>query len=197
MKVFSATPTPACIWLTGLPCAGKSTIARALSKRLNSKAILNTVLDADEIRHTLNADLGFCRGDRTENARRIAEVAKMFLTVGAIPIVAAISPYRDDRNLAASIIRPFSMIEIYVHAPVDVCIARDVKGLYARARMGEVTDLVGVDVCYEPPERPHVTIDSALLGVEQAVEHLWLAISADVVPVGMMLAHGTAQRQQR
>lgn len=158
-----------CVWLTGLPCAGKSTLARALSAELDAMEIRNVVLDADELRRSLNADLDFSRAARTENARRLAEVARLFLLHGTLPIVAAISPYRSDRELARKRLQPFPMLEVFVSAPAQICIERDVKGLYAQALQGRLSGLVGVDVEYETSPAPDLTIATHHLDLNASV----------------------------
>jgi adenylyl-sulfate kinase len=169
----SSPPTaPQCVWLTGLPSAGKSSTAQALAASLAADGIRHVVLDADALRQTLNADLGFSRADRTENVRRIAQVARLFLGNGSVAIVAAITPYRDDRALVRGILQPFNMLEVFVSAPVQVCMDRDVKGLYARARAGAVKDLVGVDIDYEPPEQPDVLLHTDRSRLDESVVRL-------------------------
>lgn len=158
-----------CLWLTGLPCAGKSTLARSLSVALSELAVRHVVLDADDLRRTLNADLDFSRSARTENARRLAHVAKLFLAHGSLPIVAAISPFRSDRQLAADLLQPFSMREVFLSTPLPVCIERDVKGLYGQALAGGLTAMVGLDVDYEQPEAPAITIPTHRLPLDASV----------------------------
>jgi adenylyl-sulfate kinase len=176
----SPLTTPQCVWLTGLPCAGKSSTAQALAASLAADGVRHVVLDADAMRQTLNADLGFTRADRTENVRRIAQVARLFLGNGSVAIVAAITPYRDDRALVRDILQPFRMLEVFVSAPVQVCMARDVKGLYARAKAGDVKDLVGVDIDYEVPEQPDVLLHTDRSRIDESVARLRTALAGKV-----------------
>lgn len=160
------------LWLTGLSGAGKSTLAAALERRLFEEGFFAQVLDGDNIRTGLNANLGFSEEDRAENIRRIAEVAKLYLHSGIITICSFISPTRKIRQLARNIIGEKDFYEIFVHAPLNVCESRDVKGLYAKARRGEIKQFTGIDAPYEPPEKPFCTIDTTKLSVQQAVEIL-------------------------
>jgi len=148
------------LWLTGLPSSGKSTIAFTLEHALIERGHLAYVLDGDNIRHGLNKDLGFCPADRQENIRRIGEVAKLFTDAGAITITSFISPYRKDRDAARALHEPGDFFEIHVACPVEVCMQRDVKGLYKKALAGEIKGFTGVDAPYEPPERPDLVIRS-------------------------------------
>lgn len=159
----------AVLWLTGLSGSGKSTLARAVEKTLVEKGHLAYVLDGDNIRHGLNRDLGFSPEERAENIRRVGEVAKLFADAGVIVITAFISPYRADRA-AARKIQGERFLEIFVDAPLEVCESRDPKGLYRKARAGEITDFTGLDAPYEPPEEPDLTIDTTKQSVEAAVE---------------------------
>ncbi len=145
-----------CIWLTGLPSAGKTTIAQALAPELKSRGWNVELLDGDEVRKGLSADLGFDRAARESHARRVSFVAKLLARNGAIPIVALISPYKTSRARAREEIGAF--IEVHVTTPLEVCEQRDVKGLYKRARMGEIKEMTGVDDPYEPPESPEIRV---------------------------------------
>jgi adenylyl-sulfate kinase len=158
------------IWLTGLPGAGKSTIARALEGKLFENRKLAYVLDGDNLRHGLCSDLGFAPEDRKENIRRVGEVAKLLADAGVICIAAFISPYRADRQIVRGILRPEEFIEVYVNAPVEVCERRDPKGLYARARAGELKDFTGISAPYEPPENPDVELRTDQHTVAESVE---------------------------
>jgi len=170
------TPPP-CIWLAGLPSAGKTTIANGLAARLREIGVRHVVLDADELRRTLNVGLGFSRDDRLENGRRIAVVAKLFAQQGLLPIVACISPYRVARQLARSVLEPaVPFLEVWINTPVDVCAARDMKGLYARARAGEISNLVGVNVPFEPVVEPAVEVSTVSRTVAQSVEDVLRAL---------------------
>lgn len=146
------------VWLTGLSAAGKSTIATELERELFSQGKHAFVLDGDNIRHGLCSDLGFSPEDRKENIRRIGEVAKLFAEAGFVCITAFISPYRSDRDLARRIAPEGKFIEVFLNAPVEVCAQRDPKGLYAKARAGEIKDFTGVSAPYEPPLNPEMEL---------------------------------------
>ena len=163
---------PCCIWLTGLSACGKSTIAVALEQVLIQRGHLAYVLDGDNIRHGLNKNLGFSPEDRTENIRRIGEVAKLFADAGLIVITSFISPYRADRDLARALMKEGEFVEIYVDAPVEVCAERDPKGLYKKAMAGEIKGFTGVspDAPYEAPAKAELHLKTAEQSVEQSVE---------------------------
>lgn len=153
----SARPsTGFCLWLTGLPSAGKTTIAKALKPKLEALGRRVELLDGDEIRRGLSSDLGFGRADRERHAERVSFVAKLLARNDTIAIVALISPYRSSRARARAEIGRF--VEAYVDTPLDACEARDVKGLYKKARAGEIREMTGVDDPYEPPERPEIVV---------------------------------------
>lgn len=162
----------AMLWLTGLSGSGKSTIAIALERELQRRGYLCRILDGDNIRSGINANLGFTADDRRENIRRIAEVAKLFVDTGIITIAAFISPTEELRNLARDIIGPADFKEIYISTPLAVCEARDVKGLYARARRGEVKHFTGVSAPFEAPSDPTLTLDTSRLSLEESVGRL-------------------------
>jgi adenylylsulfate kinase len=149
------------LWLTGLSGSGKSTLAHRVERLLLERGCFAYVLDGDNVRHGLNADLGFAPEDRTENIRRVGEVAKLFSDAGAIVLTAFISPYRDDRNRVRERFPAGQLVEVHVRAPVEVCEARDPKGLYRRARAGEIAEFTGVSAPYEAPEAPEVVVDTA------------------------------------
>lgn len=151
----------ACLWLTGLSGSGKSTLARRVEKRLVERGVLAYVLDGDNVRHGLNRDLGFGPEQRAENIRRIAEVARLFVDAGAIVLTAFISPYREDRASARALLPEGRFVEIHVATPLSVCEARDPKGLYRRARAGEIRDFTGLDAPYEPPDAPELIVDTS------------------------------------
>jgi adenylylsulfate kinase len=151
----------ATLWFTGLSGSGKSTICSAVERRLVDRSVLAYALDGDNVRGGLCADLGFEPRDRAENIRRISEVARLFNDAGVIALTALISPYRSDRARARAIVAPGEFVEIFVDAPLEVCEARDVKGLYRRARAGEIGDFTGISAPYEPPERPELHLCSA------------------------------------
>ena len=169
------------LWLTGLSGSGKSTIAHALDAHLTSVGIYSYVLDADNVRHGLNGDLGFSDDDRRENVRRMGEVARLFADAGVVTIVPIISPFRASRDAvrASHHTSGLPFVEVYVDTPLVVCAERDPKGLYAKQRTGEMTGLSGVDAPYEAPTTPEVTIGRAGESVETAVEIL-AAIVADL-----------------
>jgi adenylylsulfate kinase len=156
------------IWLTGLSGSGKSTIAVELEHALIENRHQAYILDGDNIRHGLNKNLGFSPEDRTENIRRIGEVAKLFTDAGIITITAFISPYREDRDAVRRLLSDGEFIEVYVKCPLDVCEERDTKGLYKKARAGEVKDFTGISAPYEEPLNPELTIDSSKLTVEES-----------------------------
>jgi adenylylsulfate kinase len=159
----------ATVWLTGLSGSGKSTIAVDLEKRLCERGVRTYILDGDNIRHGLNKNLGFSPEDRTENIRRIGEVAKLFTDAGLVAITAFISPYRADRDQVRALMKPGDFIEIHVDCPVEVCEQRDVKGLYKKARAGEIKEFTGISAPYEAPGKAELTIKSGDLALEQSV----------------------------
>ena len=161
---------PATIWLTGLSGSGKTSLAYALELRLIRLRHACCVLDGDNVRHGLNRDLGFSPEDRKENIRRIAEAAKLMNDAGLFVITAFISPYRDDREAALQVIGGQRFVETWLSASIEVCEKRDTKGLYAKARAGELPQFTGVTAPYEPPEKPQLTIDSGTLALEASVE---------------------------
>lgn len=158
------------VWLTGLSGSGKSTIAQHLERRLYNEGFFAQVLDGDNIRHGINSNLGFSEEGRRENIRRIAEIAKLYAHSGVITINSFISPTRAIRQMAREIIGADDFIEIYINAPLEVCEARDVKGLYEKARAGLIKGFTGVDAPYEAPENPALEIHTGQLGLEQSVE---------------------------
>ncbi|MDF0668370.1 MAG: adenylyl-sulfate kinase [Nitrospira sp.] len=161
---------PTTIWLTGLSASGKSTLAFALERRLVDIGHACYVLDGDNIRHGLNKDLRFSHQDRTENIRRIAEVARLMNDAGLIVITAFISPYRDDRRLAREIVGTERFVEVYLSTPIETCEARDPKGMYKRARAGQLSGFTGVNDPYESPGTPDLTIDTSIASPSECVE---------------------------
>ncbi|HQX31597.1 MAG TPA: adenylyl-sulfate kinase [Flavobacteriales bacterium] len=147
---------PRCIWFTGLSGSGKSTIADLLEKRLHAEGKHTYILDGDNVRHGLNRDLGFTEADRVENVRRVAEVARLMVDAGLIVLVSFISPYRNERRMARDLFAEGEFVEVFVDTPLEECERRDVKGLYAKARRGELKNFTGVDSDYEPPLAPEV-----------------------------------------
>lgn len=168
------------LWLTGLSGSGKSTIAHALAARLTTDGIFAYVLDADNVRHGLNGDLGFSDDDRRENIRRIGEVARLFADAGAVTIVPIISPFSASRDAvrAAHANDGIPFVEVFVDTPLEVCATRDPKGLYAKQRAGEMTGLSGVDAPYESPRNPDITIGARGESVEDAVATLLTRVEA-------------------
>lgn len=158
------------IWFTGLSGSGKSTLANALEQRLFALGTKTYVLDGDNIRQGLNHDLGFTPAERSENIRRIAEVAKLFVDAGIIVLTAFISPYQADRELARTIIGDSDFIEIYVECSLDACQKRDPKGLYRKALAGEIKNFTGISAPYEQPENPDILVSTEKKTVQEAVE---------------------------
>jgi len=160
------------IWMTGLSASGKSTIANLLEKALWDRNVRAYILDGDNIRHGLNRDLGFSPEDRAENIRRIGEVAKLFTDAGIMVITAFISPYRVDRDRVRSIMGEGDFVEVFVDAPLSICESRDPKGLYKKARAGELPEFTGISAPYEPPEHPEITLHTDRQTPEQCVEQI-------------------------
>ncbi len=160
------------IWFTGLSGSGKSTIAIALERELHKRRLLCRILDGDNIRSGINSNLGFTEADRVENIRRIAEVSKLFLDTGVITIAAFISPNNDIREMAADIIGQDDFLEVYVSTPLEECERRDVKGLYAKARKGEIKNFTGISAPFEEPAYPALTLDTSVLSLEESVNKL-------------------------
>ena len=160
------------VWLTGLSGSGKSTIAVDLEKRLLERGVRTYILDGDNIRHGLNKNLGFSPEDRTENIRRIGEVAKLFTEAGVVALTAFISPYRADRDQVRALMQPGDFVEVHVDCPVEVCEQRDVKGLYKKARAGEIKEFTGISAPYEAPERAELTIDTSGQSVEASAQQI-------------------------
>jgi adenylylsulfate kinase len=161
------------LWLTGLSGSGKSTIAQQLERLLFSEGYFAQVLDGDNIRMGISNNLGFSVADREENIRRIAEVAKLYLHSGVITVASFISPTREIRDLARQVIGPEDFIEIYINAPLEVCEQRDVKGLYAKARKGEIKGFTGIDSPYEPPVQPALEIRTDKMSLEDSTRSIY------------------------
>ena len=160
------------LWFTGLSGSGKSTVAIALERELHRRGLLCRILDGDNIRSGINSNLGFTAEDRRENIRRIAEVAKLFVDTGIITIAAFISPTEELRNMAREIIGPSDFKEIFICTPLEECERRDVKGLYAKARRGEVKNFTGISAPFEVPENPAVRIDTTNRTPQECVEQI-------------------------
>jgi len=159
------------IWFTGLSGSGKSTLANAAAAALHERKVSTVVLDGDNIRHGLNKDLGFSPEERVENIRRIGEVAKLFTAAGVVNLTAFISPYVADRRIAREL-QPGSFIEVFCDADLEVCERRDPKGMYRKARAGEIRGFTGIDAPYEPPARPELRLDTDRRPVEACVEEI-------------------------
>jgi adenylylsulfate kinase len=160
------------LWLTGLSGSGKSTVAIALERELHKRGLLCRILDGDNIRSGINNNLGFSEEDRTENIRRIAEIGKLFVDTGIITIAAFISPSNELRQMAARIIGQEDFLEIYISTPLEECEKRDVKGLYAKARRGEVKNFTGISAPFEAPEHPALSLDTSTMSLGESVNAL-------------------------
>lgn len=160
------------IWFTGLSGSGKSTIAIALERELSQRGLLCRILDGDNIRSGINNNLGFSADDRRENIRRIAEVGKLFVDTGIITLAAFISPDNEMRGMASDIIGADSFLEVYVSTPLEECERRDVKGLYAKARRGEIKNFTGISAPFEAPTSPALDLDTSKLSLQESVERL-------------------------
>jgi adenylylsulfate kinase len=160
------------VWLTGLSGSGKSTLANLLEKALWERGVRSFVLDGDNVRHGLNKDLGFSPADRTENIRRIGEVAKLFTEAGVLNVTAFISPYRADRDLVRDIMEDGDFVEVLVDCDLDECEKRDPKGLYKKARAGEIPEFTGISAPYEAPEKPELTINTTNQSEEDSLADL-------------------------
>lgn len=160
------------VWFTGLSGSGKSTIVNELEKALVAKGIRTYSLDGDNIRSGLNKWLGFSEEERHENLRRIAEVGKLFVDAGLVTLSAFISPSREDRKLAKEIIGEENFVEVYVNTPLEICEARDVKGLYKKARAGEIKQFTGIDSPYEAPQNPDIEIETEKESLEESVHRI-------------------------
>ena len=163
---------PRCIWFTGLSGAGKSTIANGLERRLYDRGCHTYLLDGDNVRHGLNKDLGFSDADRAENIRRVAEVAKLMVDAGLIVLVSFISPFVSERHAARRLFNENEFIEVFVDASLAECEGRDTKGLYAKARRGELKKFTGIDSDYEPPKCPEIHLDTVSMNPEECVDIL-------------------------
>jgi adenylylsulfate kinase len=161
------------LWFTGLSGSGKSTLAHALEERLYRENCHTFVLDGDNVRHGLCADLSFSEADRRENIRRIGEISKLFMEAGVIVLTAFISPFQLEREKARLLVGEENFVEIYCHCPLEVCELRDTKGLYRRARRGEIKDFTGISSPYEAPSAPDLSLDTAALPIDDCVQQIW------------------------
>jgi adenylylsulfate kinase len=186
------------VWLTGLSASGKTTIATLVDQMLAARGVHSFVLDGDNIRHALNRDLGFSPADREENIRRIGEVAKLFTQAGVINLTAFISPYRSDRDRNRALQETGDFVEVYVNPPLEVCEQRDPRGLYRKARAGEIKEFTGISAPYEPPLHPELEIhtesetpvESALRVIAFLEEHGYISAGTDTAPPPVPAARG-------
>ncbi len=177
----------AVLWFTGLSGAGKSTLAHAVEEQLHQNGLNTFVLDGDNVRHGLCSDLGFSDGDRKENIRRISEIAKLMLEAGVITLTAFISPFKAERAMARSLMPQGDFIEIHCFCPLTVCEQRDVKGLYKKARQGEIKDFTGISSPYEEPEKPDLKIDTepTYAGRKHATGHILITLQKHITRRGI------------
>ncbi|RQW61703.1 adenylyl-sulfate kinase [Vibrio viridaestus] len=166
-RVKQKGQTPVVLWFTGLSGSGKSTIANAVESLLLEKGKHSYLLDGDNVRHGLNKDLGFSDADRVENIRRIGEVAKLFVDSGSIVLTAFISPFIADRQQVRELLQPEQFLEVFIDTPLDVCESRDPKGLYKKARAGEIKHFTGIDSEYEAPKQPEIHVETANASIEE------------------------------
>ena len=162
----------AILWFTGLSGSGKSTIANVVEEYLHRNSVRTYILDGDNVRHGLNGDLGFSDDDRKENIRRIGEASKLFIDAGVMVLTSFISPFVEDRNLVRKIVDTHEFIEIHVQCPLEVCEERDVKGLYKKARKGEISQFTGIDSPYEDPVNSEITVDTSILSIDEAASKI-------------------------
>ena len=165
------------LWFTGLSGSGKSTIANALEQVIHKRGIRTYVLDGDNVRHGLNKDLGFTDADRIENIRRISEVAKLMVDAGIVVLTSFISPFRSERDMARSLFDADEFVEIYIDVSLETAEQRDPKGLYKKARRGELPNFTGIDSDYEAPQNPEVDVDSGELSVDECVDQILQKVS--------------------
>jgi bifunctional enzyme CysN/CysC len=176
--MIDASASTFVIWFTGISGAGKSTMALIVEERLREQGLLVHNLDGDVLRHGLNRDLGFGDADRAENIRRVGELARLFNNVGMIVLVAAISPFRAGRDAARELAGPGKFVEVHVDTPLEVAEGRDVKGLYRKARSGQLLDFTGIDSPYEAPSNPEVRIDSSFATPEDGADEVFRVLRA-------------------
>ena len=167
------------VWFTGLSGSGKSTLAVATEEALYERGFHTFILDGDNVRHGLNRDLGFTDADRVENIRRVAEAARLFVDAGVMVLVSFISPFRSERDMAREMLEEGEFYEVYVNTPLEVCEARDPKGLYKKARAGQLQNFTGIDSAYETPENPEITVNTAETQPEELAEEIVRTILGD------------------
>lgn len=160
------------IWFTGLSGSGKSTIANLVEQELHKNGVKTYILDGDNIRHGINQDLSFAPEDRTENIRRIAEIANLFVEAGIVVLAAFVSPYKKDRENVRQIVKDVNFVEVYINTSIEECERRDVKGLYRKARKGEIQNMTGISAPYEAPTNPHIEIKTESQTIEGAVKKI-------------------------
>ena len=177
-RVKQKGQTPVVLWFTGLSGSGKSTIANAVESLLMEQGKHSYLLDGDNVRHGLNKDLGFSDSDRVENIRRIGEVAKLFVDSGSIVLTAFISPFIADRQQVRDLLEPGQFLEVFIDTPLDVCEARDPKGLYKKARAGEIKHFTGIDSAYEAPIQPEIHVKTAQVSIEQCAAQIVAQLDA-------------------
>lgn len=185
----------AILWFTGLSGAGKSTLAHAVEERLHQLGCLTFVLDGDNVRHGLCGDLGFSDADRQENIRRVGELAKLMLEAGVITLTAFISPFRAERELARRLVADGDFIEIYCNCSLDVCESRDVKGLYQKARQGQIPHFTGISSPYQPPDHPELIVNTDQAELEACVEQVMRVLVARGVVAAECNEAGDALRR--
>jgi bifunctional enzyme CysN/CysC len=173
-----------CVWFTGLSGSGKSTLANLLDRRLHEAGRHTYLLDGDNVRQGLNRDLGFTETDRVENIRRVAEVARLMTDAGLIVLVSFISPFRDERRMARDLFAPGEFLEVFVDAPLAECERRDPKGLYAKARRGELKNFTGIDSAYERPENPELKLDTQACSAAECADLIVERILRTRTPAG-------------
>lgn len=173
----------AILWFTGLSGAGKSTLAHEVEERLHQMGCRTFVLDGDNVRHGLCGDLGFSAEDRVENIRRIGEVAKLFMEAGVIVLTAFISPFRADRDKVRAMVQPGEFVEIYCHCPIEVCEQRDAKGLYKKARAGEIVQFTGISSPYEAPDKPELMVDTSMQSLDECVRQVVAMLYSGTRPI--------------
>lgn len=173
----------AIIWFTGLSGAGKSTLAHQVEEQLHQMGCRTYVLDGDNVRHGLCGDLGFSDADRVENVRRIGEVSKLFMEAGVIVLTAFISPFRADRDRVRTMVQPGEFVEIFCQCPIEVCEQRDVKGLYKKARAGEIGNFTGISSPYEAPDQPELIVNTSTLSLAESAQQVIARLSGGSDPI--------------